>query len=234
MKTEIQHESVEPTAITFVHSHVSKKFVAFSRSYITRTHLLGCCCDAPCPFYFFVRYQPKMAAMTARSSEDDNDKAIEQVNAQTVFSIFQPRMRTLHESKPFQKVTSQVIDCHAANLRTLGFASLEAWLCADPEKHIYIGRNMTVYVPGAIESKWANPYSVKQYGLHEALRLYELHVRKHSSLWNELPELDGRVLGCWCRNAKSPQNEQVCHGDILVRLLHDHHAAKVHKDTKSQ
>ena len=47
-------------------------------------------------------------------------------------------------------------------LRQLGYNSLESWL-KNPD-HVYIGRNMTHYVPGAVGSKWANPFKVDQYG----------------------------------------------------------------------
>ena len=43
-------------------------------------------------------------------------------------------------------------------LREKGYDNLEEWL-KDPN-HVYIGRNMTHYVPGAVGSKWANPFKV--------------------------------------------------------------------------
>lgn len=33
--------------------------------------------------------------------------------------------------------------------------------------HVYVGRNMTVYVPGTVASPLANPYSAKQFGCRE-------------------------------------------------------------------
>ena len=62
----------------------------------------------------------------------------------------------------------------AAELRKDGYASLEEWL-KDPN-HLYIGRDMSFYVPGLTCSKWHNPYPIKKYGLTECLRLYEEHV----------------------------------------------------------
>ena len=76
---------------------------------------------------------------------------------------------------------------------------------------LYIGRNMSFYVKGAVKSKWANPFSVKKYGRKKCLELYEQYV-KESGLTNYLHELKGKELGCWCY-------PEPCHGDILLKLL---------------
>ena len=76
----------------------------------------------------------------------------------------------------------------------------------------YIGRRCTMGGWNLPQSKWANPYTVKEYGREEALRKYEEYVRNTPELWNKLEELDSKVLGCFC----SPQP---CHGDILLKLL---------------
>jgi len=78
---------------------------------------------------------------------------------------------------------------------------------------VYIGRNMSFYVKGATESKWKNPFSVKKYGRLVCLEMYENYIR-NSVLFDELEELQGKELGCWCK----PQN---CHGDILIKLLNE-------------
>jgi hypothetical protein len=106
-----------------------------------------------------------------------------------------------------------VANIRVACLRKTGYNSLEDWLAADPN-HMYIGRGMTAYVKGANKSKWHNPYPVKTYGLDESLRLYEEHIR-NSPLWDQLPELEGKVLGCWC----APDR---CHGDVLARLFEEY------------
>lgn len=69
------------------------------------------------------------------------------------------------------------------------------------------------YVKGATSSKWRNPYPVKKYGLDQSLRLYEEHIR-NSDLWYQLPELKGKVLGCWCHPNR-------CHGDVLAELYRE-------------
>jgi hypothetical protein len=86
---------------------------------------------------------------------------------------------------------------------------LEHWL--EDDNHIYIGRSMG-WVKGAKKSIWANKFSVKDYGRKEALRLYKEDIVKDKKLMMKLPELRGKVLGCWCRPDK-------CHGDVLIELL---------------
>lgn len=99
----------------------------------------------------------------------------------------------------------KVINVSVKYLRP-AYKDIHEWLTKP--HHVYIGRNV-VYV-GICASKWANPYSVKKYGLDECLRLYEQHVR--DNLYDELDELNHKTLGCWCKPNK-------CHGDVLKKLL---------------
>jgi len=103
---------------------------------------------------------------------------------------------------------SKVINIKKANLKKLGYDDLEDWLQKD--NHIYIGRNMTFYVPGAVKSKWANPFSVNQYGREECLKMYKKYVKEN--LIDDLHELKGKTLGCWCA-------PEACHGDILMKMV---------------
>jgi Domain of unknown function (DUF4326) len=67
---------------------------------------------------------------------------------------------------------------------------------------IYIGR----------PSKWGNPFVIGKDGTRvQVIEKYEAWLRTQPDLLAALPELRGKVLGCWC----SPQ---ACHGDVLVRL----------------
>lgn len=94
------------------------------------------------------------------------------------------------------------------------YANLEEWL-KNP-KHIYIGRNMSFYVPGANKSKWSNPFKLnkEKSNIDEVLELYEQHIRNTPELWNSLNELKNKRLGCWCKPDK-------CHGDILIKLYRE-------------
>ena len=103
----------------------------------------------------------------------------------------------------------EIINIKKQKLKLIGYTDLENWVIK-PE-HIYIGRDMTMYVKGAIGSKWANPFPVKKYGLEKCLELYENHIRT-TNLFNQLEELEGKILGCWCHPNK-------CNGDILIKLL---------------
>jgi hypothetical protein len=111
-----------------------------------------------------------------------------------------------------------VVSCKKAELVNSGYRDFEDW--ASRPGHVYIGRNMSLYVPGAKGSKWGNPFPLKRHSLDECLSLYEAHVRASPPLWQALlAELGGAVqLGCWCHPSG-------CHGDVLVRLIDEQRTA---------
>jgi hypothetical protein len=75
--------------------------------------------------------------------------------------------------------------------------------CRRSPYDVYIGR----------PSKWGNPFVIGVDGdREEVIRLYEEHVRNNLGLLEDLHELKGAVLGCWC----SPLP---CHGEVLVKLV---------------
>ena len=64
-------------------------------------------------------------------------------------------------------------------------------------------------------SKWGNPFEITDKCPRElALAKYEVHIRRRPDLIAALPELAGKRLGCHCHPLP-------CHGDVLVRLLHE-------------
>jgi len=83
--------------------------------------------------------------------------------------------------------------------------------CKKEKFDIYIGR----------PSKWGNPFSHKDGTLakfrvgsrDEAVEKYKEYII-NSDLINEIDELHGKILGCWC----SPL---LCHGDVLVNIIND-------------
>ena len=91
---------------------------------------------------------------------------------------------------------------------------LEEFLEASKD-HIYIGRDMTYYVPAAVGSKWKNPFKLAKYDndIDKVLQLYKDHVR-NGPLYDDLHELKGKTLACWCY--PSP-----CHGDVLKKMYDD-------------
>lgn len=70
---------------------------------------------------------------------------------------------------------------------------------------------MTHYVPGAAQSKWANPFKVDKYGREGCIEQYRQYILSNKELMQEVPGLKGKVLGCWCQ----PEG---CHGDVLAEL----------------
>ena len=77
---------------------------------------------------------------------------------------------------------------------------------------VYIGRQ--IYMGGwrLSRSKWANPFTVKEYGSSdEVIRRYREFLLQNTELLEALKngELQGKVLGCWCKPGP-------CHGDVLV------------------
>lgn len=79
--------------------------------------------------------------------------------------------------------------------------------CKKEKYDIYIGR----------PSKWGNPFSHKagtkaEFQVatrEEAVKRYEEYLLNSPELLDALPELFGKVLGCWCA-------PQLCHGHILA------------------
>jgi hypothetical protein len=73
---------------------------------------------------------------------------------------------------------------------------------------VYIGRKCY----GFPQSKWANPYKIGPDGDRgTVIAKYEAYLLSRPDLLADLPELAGKVLGCWCAPC-------ACHGDLLLRL----------------
>ncbi len=109
---------------------------------------------------------------------------------------------------------SNIVNVKKAELRKLGYRDLEHWLAASPN-HVYVGRDMTRYVNGAVGSKWGNPFSVGKYGRDECFKKFTEYVRANHELMNSIHELDGKILGCWCYPEK-------CHSEILLKLVEEY------------
>lgn len=82
--------------------------------------------------------------------------------------------------------------------------------CRREPYDLYIGRAMPRQ--GLAGSKWANPYRIGKDGDRwEVIEKYRLYIEKRPDLMAALPELEGLVLGCWCK-------PDACHGDVLLEL----------------
>ena len=74
--------------------------------------------------------------------------------------------------------------------------------CRKSKYDVYIGR----------PSKWGNPFKLEEGQDRAAVILrYREWLMEQTELLAALPELRGKVLGCWCK----PQS---CHGDVLAEL----------------
>jgi hypothetical protein len=97
--------------------------------------------------------------------------------------------------------------------------NFKKWL--ENSNNIYVGRYGRIFIDKIIfnykGSKWANPYTIKQYNLDECIRLYKEYIIKKietDSNYN-LDELRNKTLGCWC----NPKDK--CHVDVLLSLLNN-------------
>ena len=80
---------------------------------------------------------------------------------------------------------------------------------------LYIGRACNMGGWKLPKSKWHNPFTVKEFGRKECLKKYEEYAR--IKLYKDLDALTGKTLGCFCDRSSIEEEEQ-CHGDVLVRL----------------
>ena len=141
---------------------------------------------------------------------------------------------------------SQLVDVHANSLRKMGFTGnglqlFQRW--NQNPNTVYIGRPNIYRVkvvkhektewlsvpPKEVDCKWQNPFSLKKYSIPECLQYYREwlltgknpitgKIRKEGPLISEITELQGKVLGCWCKDQKWYQLG-FCHGDILLEYL---------------
>lgn len=107
---------------------------------------------------------------------------------------------------------AEVVNVRKKELKKNNYKDFNDWN-SNPD-HVYIGRNMSFYVPGTNKSKWHNPFSAKKYGREKCLEMYKEYILNTPELLNSLDELKGKILGCWCYPEK-------CHGDILIEIIND-------------
>lgn len=62
-------------------------------------------------------------------------------------------------------------------------------------------------------SKWGNPFVIGPDGTRkEVIKKYKDYILSSSDLLKDLDELEGKILGCYCK-------PKACHGDVLVELI---------------
>ena len=76
--------------------------------------------------------------------------------------------------------------------------------CKRAKFDVYIGRGRA--------SPWGNPFQIGKDGTREeVIAKYRAWLLQQPELMARLPELRGKILGCWC----SPKP---CHGEVLAAL----------------
>ena len=93
---------------------------------------------------------------------------------------------------------------------------------------VYIGRQQTQGGWNLSGSKWQNPFKIsKDSDVTSVCAQYYNYV-KDGPLMNEIEELRGKVLGCWCdivenhaRTLEQRLAKPQCHGEVLLRLLYE-------------
>lgn len=79
--------------------------------------------------------------------------------------------------------------------------------CKQEKFDVYIGR----------PSKWGNPFTIGKDGNRaKVIEKYADWIGGRLKLLADLPELEGKVLGCWCKPL-------ACHGDVLLELMNGTH-----------
>lgn|SRR5262249_5134509 len=77
--------------------------------------------------------------------------------------------------------------------------------CRKAKFDVYVGR----------PSKWGNPFKLRKGDdRRAALRQYRDWLLHQDKLLAQLHELQGKILGCWCKPA-------LCHGDVLAELANE-------------
>ena len=96
--------------------------------------------------------------------------------------------------------------------------NLKTWM-SNPQ-NVYVGRRGRIFIGSGDDkeifhypaSKFANPYLLSEYTLEESLMLYKDYL-KSSGLIDQLEELRGKNLGCFCDQCGK------CHAKILAKYL---------------
>lgn len=90
---------------------------------------------------------------------------------------------------------------------------------------VYIGRYNSAY--GVNRSKWYNPFKIPMHGTRaQVINMYRFYITEGEGqhLLAHLEELRDKPLACWCRHdGETPNEDNACHGDVLLDLLNDSH-----------
>lgn len=131
-------------------------------------------------------------------------------------------MSNTHQKYHSNNNETSVVNVRVSNIRDRdGYQNLKEW-CED-ENNIYIGRKGVVFIDKQRypkeDSIWANPFKIDDQNTREKVihkyRKYIIRKIKKENLWDELQNLKGKKLGCWC-------HPKLCHGDVLIDLINEY------------
>jgi hypothetical protein len=99
------------------------------------------------------------------------------------------------------------------------YDNLREWL--ETSGNVLVTRRGRIFINGQIfhypESIWANPYTVKEYGVETCLFYYKQHLYNllQNPIYREefLKLKNARELGCFC------EPNQPCHRNIILEYL---------------
>lgn len=120
------------------------------------------------------------------------------------------------------KFKMTTVNVKVKDIRPLGYDNLRKWV--EDENNVYIARKGIVFIDNQRfpkgDSIWCNPYKIGKDGTRdEVIAKYEWYIREniklHPSILNQLQQLKGKTLGCWCKPER-------CHGDVLIKLINEY------------
>ena len=95
------------------------------------------------------------------------------------------------------------------------------WADVPEERRVYIGRQNAAH--NLYQSIWHNPIKIAK-GASRSERCqcvadYCKHLLSRRELWLKLADLEGMVLGCWCKGHDLGGVDLECHGDALAKIV---------------
>jgi hypothetical protein len=119
----------------------------------------------------------------------------------------------------------KVVNVSKNSLDKRGIASFAEWIATG--ENLYVARRMR-FVQGTFRSPYANPYP-KDNGNEWCMQSFETWIRtgrdektgRTNTLLKTLKDdMAGKSeIGCWCVEEDARGDEEICHGQILVKIL---------------
>ena len=108
--------------------------------------------------------------------------------------------------------------CLKSDFLKLKGTTFAKWL--KDSNNLYINKNLAKYAKknDLSDSIWFKDISqLQKFTFNDKdedyLTVYERCVRSTPELWNNIHNLENKVLGCWCKPSEP------CHADVLIKLF---------------